>query len=182
MGTDIMQESGPTQPLIESNIRRCAMFNVQMPLAFKDNHEMNSYVPHPSTSPFPLAQYQRCHNRVGMDASQAYHRIWYFAKFYAHAGWLWLRLSGQIYLEIKYFEWIGQIARGLCERVASGEWMTKSRIWMFVYRHFRRVSRRRQLTISVSKPGYRGRPRRRQRMHEWVRNFETKSLWVFIEN
>jgi hypothetical protein len=128
MGTDIMQEPGLTQPLIESNIRRCAMVNVRTPLAFKDNYEVNPYVPHPSTSPFPLLSIKDATTVSEWMQAKLITEFDTFAKFYTHAGWLWLRLSGQIYLEIEDFEWIGHIARGLCERVGSGEWMTKSRI------------------------------------------------------
>ena len=38
-----------------------------------------------------------------------------------HAGAMWVRFSGQIYLEMKDFEWAGAMLKGLCERVVSGE-------------------------------------------------------------
>jgi len=38
-----------------------------------------------------------------------------------HAGAMWVRLSGQIYLELKDFEWAGYMLKELCERVLNGE-------------------------------------------------------------
>lgn len=34
---------------------------------------------------------------------------------------VWTRISGQIYLELKDFEWLGGVLKGLCERVRMGE-------------------------------------------------------------
>ena len=38
-----------------------------------------------------------------------------------HAGAMWVRFSGQIYLEMKDFEWAGATLKVLCERVIGGE-------------------------------------------------------------
>ena len=44
-----------------------------------------------------------------------------FVAIYEYDGKLWTRISGQIYLELKDFEWLGGVLKGLCERVRSGE-------------------------------------------------------------
>lgn len=41
-----------------------------------------------------------------------------------YAGSWWVRLSGQIYLEAKDFEWAGRVMKGLCERVRKGDHLT----------------------------------------------------------
>jgi len=38
-----------------------------------------------------------------------------------HGGHLWVRLSGQVYLEKSDFEWIGGVLEGLCARIIGGE-------------------------------------------------------------
>ncbi len=39
-----------------------------------------------------------------------------------HAGAIWVRLSGQIYVQLEDFERAGEVLKGLCERVGKGEW------------------------------------------------------------
>jgi hercynylcysteine S-oxide lyase len=38
-----------------------------------------------------------------------------------HAGRMWVRLSGMIYLEVRDFEWVGERLNELCARVEKGE-------------------------------------------------------------
>lgn len=44
-----------------------------------------------------------------------------FVCIYEYDGKLWTRISGQIYLELRDFEWLGGVLKGLCERVRMGE-------------------------------------------------------------
>ena len=44
-----------------------------------------------------------------------------FVAIYEYDGKLWTRISGQIYLELKDFEWLGGVLKDLCERVRMGE-------------------------------------------------------------
>ncbi|EHY57678.1 hypothetical protein HRR83_005414 [Exophiala dermatitidis] len=44
-----------------------------------------------------------------------------FVPIYEYEGKLWTRVSGQIYLELKDFEWLGGVLKALCEGVRSGE-------------------------------------------------------------
>ncbi len=44
-----------------------------------------------------------------------------FVAIYEYDGKLWTRISGQIYLELKDFEWLGGVLKSLCERVRVGE-------------------------------------------------------------
>jgi len=44
-----------------------------------------------------------------------------FVAIYDYNGKIWTRISGQIYLELKDFEWLGGVLKKLCERVRAGE-------------------------------------------------------------
>ena len=44
-----------------------------------------------------------------------------FVAIYEYDGKLWTRICGQIYLELKDFEWLGGVLKSLCERVKVGE-------------------------------------------------------------
>ncbi|EXJ95033.1 hypothetical protein A1O1_00151 [Capronia coronata CBS 617.96] len=48
-----------------------------------------------------------------------------FVAIYDYEGKLWTRVSGQIYLELKDFEWLGGVLKALCEGVRSGESLQK---------------------------------------------------------
>ncbi|KAK2758243.1 hypothetical protein FQN54_004088 [Arachnomyces sp. PD_36] len=45
-----------------------------------------------------------------------------FVTTFVHGGWVWSRVSGQVYVEVGDIEWLARGLKGLCERVAKGEW------------------------------------------------------------
>jgi selenocysteine lyase/cysteine desulfurase len=45
-----------------------------------------------------------------------------FIQIYWYGGFWWVRLSGQVYLEMKDFEWAAKTLKEICERVEKGEW------------------------------------------------------------
>ena len=55
-----------------------------------------------------------------MDRAMRDYNTWIPRKFYG--GAVWVRLSAQIYLEMKDFEWAGGVLNTLCGRVKKGEW------------------------------------------------------------
>ena len=55
-----------------------------------------------------------------MDRVLCEFNTWIPGKIYA--GAIWVRLSAQIYLEIKEFEWAAGVLRDLCDRVVQGQW------------------------------------------------------------
>lgn len=50
-----------------------------------------------------------------------------FVAIFEYRGRMWCRVSGQIYLELKDFEWLGAVLKGLCARVGRGEWRSGGR-------------------------------------------------------
>lgn len=48
-----------------------------------------------------------------------------FVAIFEYQGQIYTRISGQIYLELKDWEWLGSVMKGLCERVGAGEFTRK---------------------------------------------------------
>lgn len=48
-----------------------------------------------------------------------------FVVIYEYHGQIYVRISGQIYLELKDWEWFGGVLKVLCERVGNGEFVRK---------------------------------------------------------
>lgn len=48
-----------------------------------------------------------------------------FVSIYNYHGQIYARISGQIYIELKDWEWLGGVLKGLCERVGDGEFTHK---------------------------------------------------------
>ena len=44
-----------------------------------------------------------------------------YVSLFEYNGKVWVRVSGQIYLELRDFEWLGSVLKALCERVRMGE-------------------------------------------------------------
>jgi len=48
-----------------------------------------------------------------------------FVAIFEYQGQIYTRISGQIYLELKDWEWLGGVLKALCERVGAGEFTNK---------------------------------------------------------
>lgn len=48
-----------------------------------------------------------------------------FVAIYEYIGQIYVRISGQIYLELKDWEWLGGVLKVLCERVGNGEFVKR---------------------------------------------------------
>lgn len=109
LGTEIMENSQKT-------LGRCCFTNVRLPLNFhragtsEDEHHLNA-----GDGP-NIVQWL-------MDRAMCEYNTWIPGKFYGGAAWV--RLSAQIYLEIKDFEWAATVLHTLCKRIIEGEWRQK---------------------------------------------------------
>ena len=125
LGTDVMQEPG-LESGADSLIRRCALQNVRLPLAVADEGEHpvsgNPYLPPRSTSPYPWLDPAVTTAVKFFMEDRLLKEYNTFVMAYPHAGWMWIRLSAQIYLELEDFEWLGPVLKELCDRVAKGEY------------------------------------------------------------
>ncbi|CAG8920261.1 unnamed protein product [Penicillium salamii] len=110
LGTEVMQEPG-LKPGQKSNLRRCAMTNVRLPIAVATDESGDSTVLSKDEAPNAFAWIQ----------SKLIEEFNTFLPVFQHGPWLWTRLSGQTYLEKSDFEAVGHVLLGLCERVAKKE-------------------------------------------------------------
>jgi hypothetical protein len=116
----------------ESRMRECAFVNVELPLKFQRIHlenkregieEVKSLSSDASgdrftRTIFDAADADKISKWINMTAVKEFDT---YLQMAFHAGFLWVRLSGQIYLELGDFEWVGVVLKGLCERVENGE-------------------------------------------------------------
>ncbi|TVY33873.1 Hercynylcysteine sulfoxide lyase [Lachnellula occidentalis] len=105
LGTSTMNNA--TKTLIN-----CCFSNIELPLAFKRDGSQRQQ------GEFDIdeaSKIQRWLNATAVKEFDTYLQIAF------HAGIMWVRLSGQIYLELNDFEWVGCKLKDLCDRLTGGE-------------------------------------------------------------
>ncbi|KAL4894970.1 aminotransferase family protein [Aspergillus ambiguus] len=107
--TDVLQEPnlGPGE---QSQLRRCGMSTVRLPIATKDH----STTGRPS---YYVLQEDEVGPTVNWFQTTLSYKYGTFVPIFAHGGWLWTRLSAQVYLEIRDFEWLGGILKEMCSDI-----------------------------------------------------------------
>lgn len=93
---------------------RCYFANVELPLIFKNAEGGDETTGKQQFKVEEAGTIARWLNMTAVKEHDTYLQIGF------HAEKLWVRLSGQIYLDMKDFEWIGPKLKKLCERVESG--------------------------------------------------------------
>jgi hypothetical protein len=101
LGTSVMTTQSET-------MRQCAFANVELPLVFKKKDEVD-----PSKGELDVDE--------AWIKKTAAMEIDSYLQTAFHAGKLWVRLSGQIYLEVDDFKWVAPRLMELCERAKRGE-------------------------------------------------------------
>ncbi|OJJ47209.1 hypothetical protein ASPZODRAFT_64654 [Penicilliopsis zonata CBS 506.65] len=92
LGTEVLQETD-LQPGEKSQLRRCAMANIRVPVDIEDIPDV----------PAACAWLQKTLN-------DEYNT---FVPFYPHGGALWFRVCAQVYLEKSDFQWLGEVLKEL---------------------------------------------------------------------
>jgi hercynylcysteine S-oxide lyase len=108
LGTEVMQHP-------KSVLNQCCFTNVRLPLDFHQPDMAHAAVEDgldPANGPVIV--------KWIMHRLMYKFNTWIPGKFYN--GAIWVRLSAQIYLEMKDFEWAALIPQKLCKRVSRGEW------------------------------------------------------------
>lgn len=114
LGTEVLQEPD-LKPGEVSNMRRCAMTTVRLPIAVTDNAQ-----PVPGAwATISGKEAPRAFTFIGREMMQKYDT---FVPTFQYGPWLWTRLSAQTWLEKSDFEWLGGVLRELCERVSRNEY------------------------------------------------------------
>ena len=108
LGTETMQTSqdGPNQ---------CCFTNVRLPLRFNHQESLDKN----AKGTLDAANGTKIVTWL-MNCAMYEYNTWVPGKFYDEA--VWVRLSAQIYLELKDFEWAGGMLNELCVRAQRGEW------------------------------------------------------------
>ncbi|KAJ6093290.1 hypothetical protein N7486_008579 [Penicillium sp. IBT 16267x] len=110
LGTDVLGEpesmsEGPCR------MRDCAFANVRLPLVINDSEAgevSKETAKWPALSTLQANNFaNRLHKKLVMDHSAS-------IGSFVYASALWVRLSGQIYLELDDFTWLGHILKKLC--------------------------------------------------------------------
>ena len=123
LGTEVMDNKTHT-------LTKCCFANVRLPLIISrhnssDGHGSNAIEGQARIGPVSKKQGEVTVEEAPvivkwiMERAQKEFNTHIPAK--VHAGAIWVRLSGQIYLAEEDFEWAARVLKGLCERVSKGE-------------------------------------------------------------
>jgi len=108
LGTEILDNSTAT-------LTRCCMANVRLPL---DVGELERLAAQSGVGKDKVGNLVRdwISRTLVNDYDTFMAAMWY-------GGAWWVRLSGQVYLEMEDFGWAGEVLAKVTERVAKGEWL-----------------------------------------------------------
>ncbi|KAH2225415.1 hypothetical protein KXV58_000169 [Aspergillus fumigatus] len=113
LGTEVMQEPG-LKPGEVSQLRRCAMATVRLPFAVSGSEQ------DPKTASARLTLQAAQAAEVAGEIQKALVRDYgTFVPVFARGGWLWTRLSAQVYLEKSDFEWLAGVLNELCNKLVK---------------------------------------------------------------
>jgi selenocysteine lyase/cysteine desulfurase len=101
LGTEVMDNKS-------GSMSKCCFANVRLPLDFKRDGEAQSQH---HLSIHDVLKALRWLNYTAVKEFDTYLQIGF------HSGAMWVRLSGQIYLSIKDFDWVGFKLKELCDRL-----------------------------------------------------------------
>ncbi|KAH7311905.1 pyridoxal phosphate-dependent transferase [Rhexocercosporidium sp. MPI-PUGE-AT-0058] len=108
LGTSVMTTKSGT-------MRKCAFANVELPFTFKDGKEG---VADEKKIELDVRQAEKIGAWIKVTAAREFDT---YLQTAVHGGKLWVRFSGQIYLELSDFEWVAPRLKELCERVRKGD-------------------------------------------------------------
>lgn len=99
----------------QQTLGRCCFTNIRLPLRFRPSDFRDA----PASQALDAIDGPAIVKWL-MDRAMCEYDTWIPGKFYGGAAWV--RLSAQIYLEMKDFEWAAKVLLSLCKRIVNGEW------------------------------------------------------------
>ncbi|KAL1981383.1 hypothetical protein VTN96DRAFT_2726 [Rasamsonia emersonii] len=120
LGTEVLEE--PDLNLGEvGQLRRCAMASIRLPLAYYDDSTTQTDKNNNKNSPYPPLSPTEASAAIDWMQSILINRHNTTVPVIQYGGYLWTRVSAQIYLQRSDFEWLAQILKEVCERVGRRE-------------------------------------------------------------
>ena len=114
LGTQVLSEPGVDRDdQGASQLRQCPFANVQLPIGLQGTGSKGKY----SVS----IEESDVNTVARWIEKELVLRHKTFVPVFQLGDNMWVRLSAQIYLELSDFEWLGEVLKGLVERVGSGE-------------------------------------------------------------
>lgn len=107
LGTEVMDNKS-------GSLSKCCFANVKLPLKFVDD-DQEEMSDRQSLGIAEIGRVQKWLNLTAVKEFDTYLQIAF------HSGYMWVRLSAQIYLEQSDFEWLAPRLKGLCSRVRKGD-------------------------------------------------------------
>ncbi|KAF1976497.1 PLP-dependent transferase [Bimuria novae-zelandiae CBS 107.79] len=112
LGTEILDNTTGT-------FTKCCMVNMALPLDVKKTYEIGR-------------QKGLEEGDVGVAVRDWMSRVWIddyntYIQVLVHGGKWWIRMSGQVYLEMADFEWAAKVVGEVCKRAEKGEWAVKTK-------------------------------------------------------
>lgn len=105
LGTEVMDNETRT-------LTQCCFANVRLPLPFKRDGVQQQQ------KEFSLDEAPKIQKWLNSTAVKEFDT---YLQLAFHSGAIWVRLSGQIYLDLGDFEWVGFRLKELCEKLEKGE-------------------------------------------------------------
>jgi hypothetical protein len=109
LGTEILDNKTGT-------LNQCAMANIRLPISVAKAQEIAAKSGLEKDEVGLAVRDWMCSTLVGEYET--------FVQIFFYGGAWWCRLSGQVYLDMRDFEWAAQTLKTICERVENGEWAT----------------------------------------------------------
>lgn len=112
LGTEVMNTDS-------SSMTQCCFANVKLPFTFENQR---SSLDKDSARSIPQADIGALQRWLNIMAAKQYDT---YLQIAFHSEFMWVRLSGQTYLELEDFQWLGPRLKTLCDRANQGEYKSR---------------------------------------------------------